>query len=255
MSQHIPSLQTAPQDLLRGIRLVATDIDGTMTRDGKIPAAILTMIEALADAGIEVLPITGRPAGEALGLARYLPRVRHAIAENGATYIIPEEPVEFLRPAPDRARLLQLAEELSQTLARPLALAPDSFCRLGDLAFLRDERGEAELAGLRQRAAHAGICLVWSSVHIHLTSAEPDKGSAALALAARLGYHPREIASIGDAPNDAGLWVAGRFGLPVGTAAVLRQLDVLPHQPAYLVSEGADGWLELGHALLHSRSF
>ena len=128
---NIPSLREAPREALRRIRLVASDIDGTMTHNAKLPPSILAAFERLAEAGVEVLPITGRPSGEALGLARYLPTVKHAIAENGATYIVPDAAVEFFQKAPDRARLLQIATTLSELLQHPLELAPDAFCRLG----------------------------------------------------------------------------------------------------------------------------
>jgi hydroxymethylpyrimidine pyrophosphatase-like HAD family hydrolase len=249
----IPLLQTAPKEVLRRIRLIASDIDGTMTHNAKLPASILDAFERLAAAGIEVLPITGRPSGEALGLARYLPTVRHAIAENGATYIVPEEPIEFFQKAPDRARLERTATHLSTFLQKPLTLAPDSFCRLGDIAYLRDGRHEDELSNIKQKAKEQGIFLVWSSVHIHLSESELDKGVAALTLAKRLGYAPEEIASIGDAPNDSGLWAKDRFGLMVGTADVLKQLAVLPNLPSYLVSEGATGWLEFAQALISAK--
>jgi hydroxymethylpyrimidine pyrophosphatase-like HAD family hydrolase len=249
----IASLQDAPKEALRRIRLIATDIDGTMTRNAKLPPAILAAFERLAEAGVEVLPITGRPAGETLGLARYLPTVKHAIAENGATYIVPDVAIEFFQKAPDRERLTQTAATLSTLLQKPLALAPDSFCRLGDIAYLRDGRHEDELALIQQKSQELGLSLIWSSVHIHLSEVVLDKGVAALTLAKRLGYQPEEIASIGDAPNDVGLWVKDRFGLMVGTADVLRQLAVLQHLPTYLVSEGATGWLELAEAILSSK--
>lgn len=249
----IPNLRTIPKEKLTRVRLIATDIDGTMTLSAKLPPSILGAFESLHRAGVEVLPITGRPAGEALGLARYLPRVRHAIAENGATYIIPDEPVEFFHRAPNRARLEEIAKELSQSLEKPLTLAPDSFCRLGDIAYLRDGRVEEELANIQRKANELGVYLIWSSVHIHLSEAAPDKGMAALTLCQRLGYQPDEIASIGDAPNDTGLWIPGRFGVMVGTAAVLGQLSVLEHKPEYLVSEGAHGWLELAEAILEAK--
>jgi hydroxymethylpyrimidine pyrophosphatase-like HAD family hydrolase len=249
----IPSLKEAPKDLLRGIRLIASDIDGTMTRLAKLPPAILSAFERLDEAGVEVLPITGRPAGEALGLARYLPTVKHAIAENGATYIVPERAVEYFQKAPDRIMLMQTATLLSSLLQKPLELAPDSFCRLGDIAFLRGGRYEDELSMIQKKAQELGISLVWSSVHIHLSEVLLDKGVAALTLAQRLGYRPDEIASIGDAPNDVGLWVKDRFGLMVGTADVVKQLNVLQHHPSYLVSEGATGWLELADAILEAK--
>ena len=249
----IPSLTDAPRETLRRIRLIASDIDGTMTKNAKLPPSILAAFERLAEAGVEVLPITGRPSGEALGLARYLPTVKHAIAENGATYIVPDAPIEFFQKAPDRAMLMQAAITLSALLKAPLDLAPDAFCRLGDIAYLRDGRHEDELSLIQAKAHELGICLVWSSVHIHLSEVLLDKGVAALTLATRLGYQPEEIASIGDAPNDVGLWAPGRFGLMVGTADVLKQLTVLQHHPSFIVSEGATGWLELAAAILAAK--
>jgi hypothetical protein len=62
------------------------------------------------------------------------------------------------------------------------------------------------------------------------------------------------VATIGDSPNDVGLWVPGRFGVQVGTAAVLRQAGVLRHEPAFVVGEGADGWVELADRLLAART-
>lgn len=244
-------LQKAPRDLLARIRLIASDIDGTMTRDAKLPPEILSAFLALEGVGVEVLPITGRPAGEALSLARYLPAVRRAVAENGAVYVVPEEPVHFLHKAPDRARLMAVAESLSPE--NPLTLAPDAFCRLGDIAYLREGRDEEELSTLRLRAEEAGVFLIWSSVHIHLSEYPPDKGAAALLVAKKLGYLPEEIATIGDAPNDAGLFAPGRFGLTVGTEDVKTQRSVLEHLPAYLVKHAADGWLELADTIIRAK--
>ena len=55
--------------------LVATDVDGTLTRVGKLDPAVLTAIVRLVEAGIAVVPVSGRPAGEVAGLVRYLPGV------------------------------------------------------------------------------------------------------------------------------------------------------------------------------------
>src|SRR5687768_660769 len=55
------------------IALVATDVDGTLTSRGEILAPVLAALADLAAAGIEVVPVSGRPAGEVLGLVRYLP--------------------------------------------------------------------------------------------------------------------------------------------------------------------------------------
>ena len=66
---------------LAPVRVVATDVDGTLTRDGALDPEVVRVIAALAEAGLVVVPVSGRPAGEVLGLCRYLPGVQRAIAE------------------------------------------------------------------------------------------------------------------------------------------------------------------------------
>lgn len=246
-------LSQAPRAALASIRLLATDIDGTMTRSGRLDPGVIAALATLTAFGIEVLPVTGRPSGEALGLARYLPGVRRAIAENGATLVLPDEPLEHLQPPADVARLESAARQLGQ-VGRPWTLAPDAFCRVGDRAWLREGRPDAEIAQLREAARGLGLHLIWSNVHIHLSSHPPDKGAAVLEVARRSGVSPHEIATIGDAPNDEGLWRPGRFGLPVGTAEVAGQQEVLAHAPQWTVGPHAQGWVELAEALIAART-
>lgn len=252
-------LHSVSRERLAGIRLIATDIDGTLTRavgepeGGRLDGRVLETFAALKLAGVEVLPVTGRPAGEALGLARYLPAVRHSLAENGAMFVTPDQPVEFLRQPPDRARLLAVAEQLS-ALGQPWRLAPDHFCRLADLAWLRDGRDDAELDGLRTAARGLGLSLIWSNVHIHLSEHVPDKGLGVLEIARRLNVPAIAVATIGDAPNDAGLWIHGRFGLTVGTGQVRGQEAYIAELPMVLVADACEGWLELAAAVLAART-
>ncbi len=77
--------QASAVGLLRNIRLVATDMDGTLTRRGKFTPALLQALEDLAAAGIQVLIVTGRSAGWVSGLVSYLPAAG-AIAENGGLF-------------------------------------------------------------------------------------------------------------------------------------------------------------------------
>ena len=62
--------------------LVATDMDGTLTQQGRFTSYLFMALEALADTQIYVLLVTGRSAGWVQGLKTYLP-VTGAIAENG----------------------------------------------------------------------------------------------------------------------------------------------------------------------------
>ncbi|MFY0535013.1 hypothetical protein [Nannocystis pusilla] len=174
------------------------------------------------------MPVSGRPAGEVTGLCRYLPGVTRGLAENGLLEVIPDRAPRWLGRPTDKPRLRQVGERLNAEHDARLRLTGDDFCRLGDIAYERDGRDEPELVRLRDLAAEMGVHLVWSNVHVHLAESVPDKGAAVLQMAAELGLDPRAIVTIGDAPNDAGLFVGGRFGATVGTADIAGQCSTCP---------------------------
>jgi len=74
-----------PSSHKKDIRYVLTDIDDTLTLQGLLPAAALAAMERLRDAGVKVIPITGRPAGWCDHIARMWP-VAAVVGENGAFY-------------------------------------------------------------------------------------------------------------------------------------------------------------------------
>ena len=241
--------------VLRDIALVATDVDGTLTRAGALDPRVVAVIPQLAAAGVEVVPVSGRPAGEVLGLCRYLPGVRRGLAENGLLEVVPDRAPRWLDAPTDLARLVAAGERLAREHDVALQRTGDAFCRLGDVAYERDGMAVDALVTLRDAAEAMGVFLVWSNVHIHIAERLPDKGASVLQLAREDGLAPRRVVTIGDAPNDAGLFVAGRFGLTVGTADVIDQRDVFPSLPD-CVTRGreSDGFLELAALLLRTRA-
>jgi hydroxymethylpyrimidine pyrophosphatase-like HAD family hydrolase len=247
------ALAELPQDRLASIAVIATDVDGTLTRAGELGAELLDALVRVRAAGIRVIPISGRPAGEVLGLCRYLP-VDYGVAENGLFEIVPDQAPRWLTSPSDPAALRAVGEHLNRELDAGLRPAADAFCRLGDVAYERDDRDETELLRLRTAAEAHGVHLIWSSVHVHLAAQAPDKGAGLLTLLERRGIDPRTVVTIGDAPNDAGLFVSDRFGLTVGTADVLTQLRWFPDQPECVTADReVDGFLELAHRLLATR--
>src|SRR5262245_1552786 len=78
-------LANFPLSARRRIRGVLTDIDDTLTTDGKLTAAAYGALERLHDAGFMVVPITGRPAGWCDHIARMWP-VDAVVGENGAFF-------------------------------------------------------------------------------------------------------------------------------------------------------------------------
>ena len=69
------------------ITYLLTDIDDTITCEGRIPACAFQALEDLSKAGIKVIPITGRPAGWCDHIARMWP-INGIVGENGAFYFV-----------------------------------------------------------------------------------------------------------------------------------------------------------------------
>src|SRR5271155_1510741 len=74
-----------PAAVRSGIRFVLTDIDDTLTTDGRLTAAAYGALARLAAHGYRVIPVTGRPAGWCDLIARLWP-VDGVVGENGALY-------------------------------------------------------------------------------------------------------------------------------------------------------------------------
>ncbi len=72
-------------DKLKDIRLIATDVDGTLTRHDKFTPELLHAIDLINAKGVKLLLVTGRSAGWVSALNNYLP-VAGAIAENGGLF-------------------------------------------------------------------------------------------------------------------------------------------------------------------------
>ena len=253
----LPRFSTLNRNRLASIRMLATDVDGTVTRDGSIGADVIEAMTALIASGVEILPVSGRPAGEMLGLTRYLPGVKRCLAENGLLEIQADCAPRWLGKPTDLDRLKAIADELQQGLEDPLRPAPDAFCRLGDLAFERDSREVKAMLPMRTFVESRGAYLVWSNVHIHIAEAIPDKGSALRQLLRESSghrYDDSEVLTMGDAPNDAGLFAAG-FGLSVGTLDIEAQAPVFSVLPDCLSDfREADAFLEVARALLKVRN-
>ncbi len=74
-----------PQSVKSAIKFVLTDIDDTLTTQGRLPWCVFEAMERLQANSIHVIPVTGRPAGWCDHIARMWP-VDGGIGENGAFY-------------------------------------------------------------------------------------------------------------------------------------------------------------------------
>lgn len=257
-----------PSAIRREIRVVLADIDDTMTRRGKLPAESYTAMWRLRDAGIAVVPVTGRPAGWCDLICRQWP-VAGVVGENGAfAFTMDGERLEVMRhpsapePQANRDRLAKIADEVYRTVpgTRP---AKDQFSRLYDVAVdFREEPPllDLEVAGriksiFERHGAHAKV----SSIHVNAWFGDYDKlGMASVFLRDRLDMDIDDPAGnrlavfCGDSPNDEPMFAA--FENSVGVANIEPFLDQLNHPPAFVTGhESAGGFVDLVDSILSSR--
>jgi len=255
----------APQRTLAAVKVVAADVDGTVTIGGRITPSTLAMLEQLRDSGRQVVLVTGRSAGWGAALARYLPGVSGVVAENGAVLI----------PAGDGETELIILDEgitggaapatsvMDECLAAVIAEYPaakpgsDNYCRISDRTL---EVAEGiDPAVISRIAARYGLSHTFSTVHHHLSRSSLNKQTGLLLALHRHICHgadaPTQVATIGDSANDALLFEPGAFAATFGVRGVLRAISESGFQvPAYVsLADGGEGFNEIGALLVRAR--
>ncbi|MDR1506151.1 MAG: HAD-IIB family hydrolase [Treponema sp.] len=252
-----------------GIRFVLMDIDDTLTTNGKLPAPAYTALWNLHDAGLKVIPVTGRPAGWCDLIARQWP-VDGVIGENGALAFW-EEPGSggMARPALRQefnpAALRNDHPALTRIKERAFAETPgirpakDQFARMFDIALdfaeeepvLPLETAEQVRAIARAEGAQAKI----SSIHVNIWMGIYDKLSMSERfLKKRFGWAGDlcQVMFAGDSPNDEPMFA--RFPLACGVANVNRYCPYMKTFPAFAASkEGGEGFAEIAETILRKR--
>ena len=139
---HLRPLAEFPRSRACGDAAVLTDIDDTLTDHGRLPAASYMAMERLQQAGLIVIPVTGRPAGWCDLIARQWP-VDGVVGENGAFYFRHLDAERRMlralcqgrRHPSGRARLkLDRHRERCWRRCRAAAVASDQAYREADLA-------------------------------------------------------------------------------------------------------------------------
>lgn len=252
------------------VATVFTDIDDTLTTEGRLTAAAYRALEDLRAAGLRVIPVTGRPAGWCDLIARLWP-VDGVIGENGAFYMWHDDAAHLLRTrhlfdeaqrAANAARMAAVRERVLRQVPG-CALASDQFCRQYDLAVdFREDVPPLPREGVDrivQLMEEAGMTAKVSSIHVNGWFGDYDKlTTARLMMQERYGIDLDSAAErarcvfAGDSPNDAPMFAY--FPLSVGVANVLDFRDRLAHLPAYLTAGACgEGFAELARHLLASR--
>ena len=258
-------LSAMPSSVLAAIRGVFTDIDDTLTNEGRLEADAYAALERLKQAGLAVVPITGRPAGWCDMVARFWP-VDGVVGENGAFYFAYDHKARRMRRRfmQDEATRAGGRAGLKKIAARVLgevpgaAVASDQLYRDSDLAidFCEDVPPLDEKAVSRIVAIfhEAGAVAKVSSIHVNGWFGDYDKLTmsklfAREVLGSDLDADKADYVYCGDSPNDAPMF--GFFPNACGVANVKDFAGRMEALPAYIANgRGGAGFVEIADAIL-----
>jgi HAD superfamily hydrolase (TIGR01484 family) len=268
MAPRLQPLAEFPVEARRRVRGVLTDIDDTLTTHGKLLPEAYAALGALREAGLLVVPVTGRPAGWCDHIARMWP-VDAVVGENGAFWFRHDARAgrlvkRYVVGAAEReARAARMEAIARRVLAEVpgAAIASDQAYREADLAIdfredvpaLPREAVERIVTILQSE----GLTVKVSSIHVNAWFGGYDKLTTSL-LALRedfgidLAADAPAFVFAGDSPNDQPMF--RHFPNAVGVANVRAMADMMTDLPAWVTrSEGSAGFAELAAALLAAR--
>lgn len=255
------------------IEFVLTDIDDTLTTEGQLRSDAYEALWRLSDAGLKVIPITGRPAGWCEMIARFWP-VEGVVGENGGFYFryaanrgeSIKKMHRWFSLAPDtiqknKESLAAIEKEVLQKV-KGSAISSDQFCRLMDLAvdFCEDVPAlpASEVQKIVSIFENHGAQAKVSSIHVNGWFGDYNKLTTAFSfLKQEFNLDEdaalKQCAFVGDSPNDEPMFT--RFPHSFGVANVLNFQNQMKKMPAYISpSHGGQGFSEIAQRIISLRT-
>lgn len=261
-------LTELPESTCARLEGVLCDIDDTLTWKGRLVPEAFVGLQRLQEAGLKVVPVTGRPAGWVDHIARMWP-VDGVVGENGGLWFWMQEGGMVRRFAQSEAERRVNRERLSDVgqliLAKVpgTALASDQPYRELDLAidFCEDVEplDEASIDAIVMHFRSAGATCKVSSIHVNGWYGSFDKlagfrGLLADRWQARLEDVRDRWLYVGDSANDEPMFEYFAE-TSVGVANVRHFLDRMDHGPRFVTDRpGGHGFADLVDHLLAPRN-
>ena len=239
--------------------IIFTDVDDTLTWEGKLPQQTFAAMYELQQHGIRLIPVTGACAGWCDCMVRTWP-IDSIIGENGAFYIDRDKDGSYayshtldeLQRQHNWQQLQLLKNDTHEKFSQAKQTADQAF-RLNDIAFdigqdHKVNRADAvEIAEYcRSNGANAKI----SSIHINVWLGEYNKSHTALNWLKQHNIAQEESIFIGDSPNDDDMFSS--FESTIGVANIKPMLNELSSLPMYITSSlGGYGFAEFAQSILN----
>jgi hypothetical protein len=258
-------IEKMPKAVKKTIQYVLADIDDTLTLDGRLPAVVFVAMEDLKKAGINMIPITGRPAGWCDHIARMWP-VDGVVGENGALYFYYDVEQRKMRRRyfiseeqriADRKKLERLKREILDKVPG-CRVSADQRYREADLAIDYCEDvpplSMEDVDRIVRLFEAAGARAKVSSIHVNGWFGEYDKLTMTRRMFTEVFEDDLEaikehIVFIGDSPNDIPMFEF--FPQSVGVANILAFQEKITHKPTWVTrQQGGYGFAEAVNLIL-----
>ena len=261
-------LRDWPREHRRQLRVLLTDIDDTLTTNGRLSAETLHALDSAKQKGWLRIAVTGRPTFWTLPLLR-LCNFDAVIAENGASAFWIDESGQqqgmFYADAEVRQQHRRQLENFALTLKASfpeVKIASDAPQRIGDLAFdIGEEIPALPLARVQAIVAlmrNHGLYATTSSIHAHASVDYFSKQTMTQRLL-RDVFAIDDLAAqeccvfVGDSPNDASMFA--HYPWSVGVANVKKYLDRFEPHPRFVTEQACGaGFVELINFLLDEQN-
>lgn len=240
-----------------------TDIDDTLTDEGRLGPEAYQALWQLSEHGVNVVPVTGRPAGWCEMIARVWP-VSGIVGENGGFYFRYNNKkmhrhffFDEKTQKENRIKLQHIEKEILKEVPG-CDLASDQFCRLMDLAIdfcedvspLPQQEIQKIVSIFQKHGAQAKV----SSIHVNGWFGQYDKLTMSLRfLQNEFGITPDQAKKVcgfsGDSPNDEPMFEY--FPHSFAVANIQNFIHLIKNKPTYVSQQrGGLGFTEIAEAIL-----
>ncbi len=255
MPKNLSELNNEDLISLKNIKIIFSDMDGTLTEEGFFSKKLFSAIEILRKKNIHFFIITGRSAGWVSAIAEYLP-VNGIIAENGSILfrkINGSLSSEYLINLPTdlsehRNNLKEVFLKCSVKIPR-LIEAIDNMFRISDFSIDLGDLTSEEIYDVKEIVRTTGFDATSSNVQIHIMPKGLNKAEGIRNSWEKLFHKPfdsKQILTIGDSLNDEAMFNSNIFINTAAVSNVKNYLDKMQHKPNYICSrEEINGVLEL----------
>lgn len=233
-------------DAFRSVTTLVSDVDDTITSDGRLLPCALEAMYRLERAGVRLVLLTGGSAGWSDVYIRQWP-VSCVIAESGAVCLTKDERGQIVyRTNPViRPEEIKKREAFLSSLDKE-KLSSDQYARLHDIAADLSKCSGCELEEIKRKALENGAFMAQSSIHLNIWFSPYSKLQG---LDAFIGSDRRSMAYIGDSLPDEPMFAS--FPLSAGTKRVADNQKSFSHLPSYVCSfYGGEGFAELAERII-----